>query len=144
MLPTCRATMTKMHCGQRAGGHATLSGAVDGARRHRSYRSECAFTVVAAHIGAFTAVAAHALCLAGLAAAHFLTGRGTLVSDPAYALRILVIRSLPLSSPRHPLPRILSSDSDGHFSAGLRSTACHRGVQSAPRDHKRCSVCFIN
>lgn len=61
-------------------------------------------------ISAFTAAAAHALCLAGLAASHFLAGRGALVSDPAHALRLLVVRSLPLFPPRHLLPRILSSD----------------------------------
>lgn len=49
-----------------------------------------------AQISAFTAAAAHALCLAGLAAAHFLAGRGALVSDPAHALRHLVVCEAPL------------------------------------------------
>lgn len=49
-----------------------------------------------AQISAFTAAAAHALCLAGLAAAHSLAGRGALVSDPAHALRLLVVCEAPL------------------------------------------------
>ncbi|KAI4995344.1 hypothetical protein ZWY2020_035247 [Hordeum vulgare] len=49
-----------------------------------------------AQIGAFTAVAAHALCLSGLAAAHSLAGRGALVSDPAHALRLVVVCEAPL------------------------------------------------
>ncbi|XP_008673779.1 uncharacterized protein [Zea mays] len=43
---------------------------------------------------ALTAGAAHLLCFAGLAAAHTLAGRGALVSDPALALRLLVVFSL--------------------------------------------------
>ncbi|KAF6998821.1 hypothetical protein CFC21_014908, partial [Triticum aestivum] len=49
-----------------------------------------------AQISTFTAVAAHALCLAGLAAAHSLAGRDALVSDPAHALRLLVVCEAPL------------------------------------------------
>ncbi|KAM3316125.1 hypothetical protein ACQJBY_034319 [Aegilops geniculata] len=49
-----------------------------------------------AQISALAAVAAHALCLAGLAAAHTLAGRGALVSDPAHALRLLVVCEAPL------------------------------------------------
>uniref|UniRef100_A0A453J257 Uncharacterized protein n=1 Tax=Aegilops tauschii subsp. strangulata TaxID=200361 RepID=A0A453J257_AEGTS len=47
-------------------------------------------------VSAFTAVLAHALCLAGLAAAHSLAGRGALLSDPAHALRLLVVCEAPL------------------------------------------------
>ncbi|CAN6321621.1 unnamed protein product [Urochloa humidicola] len=47
-------------------------------------------------IGAFTAAAAHALCFAGLAVAHSLAGRGALVSDPALALRLLVVCEAPI------------------------------------------------
>ncbi|TVU48529.1 hypothetical protein EJB05_08167 [Eragrostis curvula] len=47
-------------------------------------------------ISASTAAAAHALCFAGLAAAHFLTGRGALVSDPERALRLLVVCEAPV------------------------------------------------
>ena len=50
-------------------------------------------------ISALTAGAAHLLCFAGLAAAHALAGRGALVSDPALALRLLVVFSL-TSPPR--------------------------------------------
>jgi hypothetical protein len=51
----------------------------------------------ATQISAFTAAAVHALCFAGLAAAHFLAGRGALVSDPERALRLLVVFSTSLS-----------------------------------------------
>ncbi|AQL09811.1 uncharacterized protein [Zea mays] len=47
-------------------------------------------------ISALTAVAAHVLCSAGLAAAHALAGRGALVSDPALALRLLVVCEAPI------------------------------------------------
>jgi hypothetical protein len=50
-------------------------------------------------ISALTAVAAHVLCSAGLAAAHALAGRGALVSDPALALRLLVVLSLTTQLP---------------------------------------------
>ncbi|XP_047089302.1 phosphatidylinositol-glycan biosynthesis class F protein-like [Lolium rigidum] len=50
----------------------------------------------ATQIGAFTAAAAHALCLAGLAVAHSLAGPNALVSDPALALRLLVVCEAPL------------------------------------------------
>jgi len=53
-------------------------------------------------ISALTAGAAHLLCFAGLAAAHGLAGRGALVSDPALALRLLVVFSL-TSPPRVPV-----------------------------------------
>ena len=42
-------------------------------------------------LSAFAAASAHALCFAGLAVAHSLAGRGALVSDPALALRLLVV-----------------------------------------------------
>uniref|UniRef100_A0A804LCW5 Uncharacterized protein n=1 Tax=Zea mays TaxID=4577 RepID=A0A804LCW5_MAIZE len=45
---------------------------------------------------ALTAGAAHLLCFAGLAAAHTLAGRGALVSDPALALRLLVVCEAPI------------------------------------------------
>ena len=51
-------------------------------------------------ISAFTAAAAHVLCFAGLAAAHSLAGRGALVSDPARALRLLVVFPIPFPPPR--------------------------------------------
>jgi phosphatidylinositol glycan class F len=51
-------------------------------------------------ISALTAAAAHVLCFAGLAAAHALAGRGALVSDPALALRLVVVFSLPLPASR--------------------------------------------
>ncbi|GJN09220.1 hypothetical protein PR202_ga27204 [Eleusine coracana subsp. coracana] len=59
----------------------------------------------ATQISTFTAAAAHALCFAGLAAAHFLAGRGALVADPERTLRLLVVLSLPFP-PAHlpPLP----------------------------------------
>ncbi|KAL6907399.1 hypothetical protein ACP4OV_002438 [Aristida adscensionis] len=47
-------------------------------------------------ISARTAAAAHALCFAGLAVAHYLSGRGALVSDPAAALRLLVVCEAPI------------------------------------------------
>ncbi|PWZ07081.1 Phosphatidylinositol-glycan biosynthesis class F protein [Zea mays] len=47
-------------------------------------------------ISALTAVAAHVLCSAGLAAAHALAGRGALVSDPALALRLLMVCEAPI------------------------------------------------
>ncbi|KAM0872136.1 hypothetical protein ACQ4PT_038947 [Festuca glaucescens] len=50
----------------------------------------------ATQISAFTAAAAHTLCFAGLAVAHSLAGRGALVSDPALALRLLVVCEAPL------------------------------------------------
>lgn len=50
-------------------------------------------------ISALTAVAAHVLCSAGLAAAHALAGRGALVSDPALALRLLMVLSLTTQLP---------------------------------------------
>lgn len=50
----------------------------------------------ATQISAFAAAAAHALCFAGLAVAHSLAGRGALVSDPALALRLLVVCEAPL------------------------------------------------
>jgi hypothetical protein len=75
---------------------------------------------------ALTAGAAHLLCFAGLAAAHTLAGRGALVSDPALALRLLVVFSL--TSPP-PVPVNVSSVSPSfslpirteHFSPSLRS-----------------------
>lgn len=45
---------------------------------------------------ALTAAAAHALCFAGLAAAYALAGRGALLSDPALALRLLVVCEAPV------------------------------------------------
>ncbi|CAM0870169.1 unnamed protein product [Alopecurus aequalis] len=50
----------------------------------------------ATQISAFAATASHALCFGGLAAAHSLAGRGALVSDPALALRLLVVCEAPL------------------------------------------------
>ncbi|CAN6302458.1 unnamed protein product, partial [Urochloa humidicola] len=50
----------------------------------------------ATQISAFTAAGAHALCFAGLAVAHSLAGRGALVSDPALALRLLVVCEAPI------------------------------------------------
>lgn len=50
----------------------------------------------ATQISAFAAAAAHALCFAGLAAAHSFAGRGALISDPALALRLLVVCEAPL------------------------------------------------
>ncbi|KAK3148491.1 hypothetical protein QOZ80_3BG0295710 [Eleusine coracana subsp. coracana] len=50
----------------------------------------------ATQISAFTAAAAHALCFAGLAAAHFLAGRGALVADPERTLRLLVVCEAPV------------------------------------------------
>ncbi|XP_006649325.1 phosphatidylinositol-glycan biosynthesis class F protein [Oryza brachyantha] len=50
----------------------------------------------ATQVSAFSAGVAHALCFAGLAAAHYLSGRGALVSDPAHALRLLVVFEAPL------------------------------------------------
>jgi phosphatidylinositol glycan class F len=47
-------------------------------------------------ISAFTTAAAHTLCFACLAVAHSLAGRGALVSDPALALRLVVVRFVPL------------------------------------------------
>ncbi|EER95583.1 hypothetical protein BDA96_01G555400 [Sorghum bicolor] len=47
-------------------------------------------------ISALTAAAAHVLCFAGLAAAHALAGRGALVSDPALALRLVVVCEAPI------------------------------------------------
>ncbi|XP_062216906.1 uncharacterized protein LOC133917003 [Phragmites australis] len=50
----------------------------------------------ATQASAFTAGAVHVLCFAGLAAAHSLAGRGALVSDPALALRLLVVCEAPV------------------------------------------------
>ncbi|KAK3150360.1 hypothetical protein QOZ80_3AG0232240 [Eleusine coracana subsp. coracana] len=50
----------------------------------------------ATQISTFTAAAAHALCFAGLAAAHFLAGRGALVADPERTLRLLVVCEAPV------------------------------------------------
>ncbi|XP_051210477.1 uncharacterized protein [Lolium perenne] len=47
-------------------------------------------------ISAFTTAAAHTLCFACLAVAHSLAGRGALVSDPALALRLVVVCEVPL------------------------------------------------
>ncbi|WVZ55295.1 hypothetical protein U9M48_005971 [Paspalum notatum var. saurae] len=47
-------------------------------------------------ISASTAAAAHALCFAGLAAGHALAGRGALISNPALALRLLVVCEAPV------------------------------------------------
>jgi phosphatidylinositol glycan class F len=47
-------------------------------------------------ISAFTAAAAHVLCFAGLAVAHSLAGPGAPVSDPARALRLLVVCEAPV------------------------------------------------
>jgi hypothetical protein len=54
----------------------------------------------ATRISAVAAAAAHALCFAGLAVAHSLAGRGALVSDPALALRLLVVLYRLFASPR--------------------------------------------
>lgn len=51
----------------------------------------------ATQISAVTAAAAHVLCLAGLAAAHALAGRGALVSNPELALRLFVVFLRPFS-----------------------------------------------
>uniref|UniRef100_A0A0D3FDC1 Uncharacterized protein n=1 Tax=Oryza barthii TaxID=65489 RepID=A0A0D3FDC1_9ORYZ len=50
----------------------------------------------ATQVSASSAVAVHALCFAGIVAAHQLSGRGMLVSNPAYALRLLVVFEAPL------------------------------------------------
>ncbi|KAL6649135.1 hypothetical protein ACP70R_013359 [Stipagrostis hirtigluma subsp. patula] len=50
----------------------------------------------ATQISVFAAAAAHALCFVGLAVAHCLSGSGALVSDPALALRLLVVCEAPI------------------------------------------------
>ncbi|BAT10233.1 Os10g0200800 [Oryza sativa Japonica Group] len=45
----------------------------------------------ATQVSASRAVAVHALCFTGIMAAHHLSGRGALVSNPAHPLRLLVV-----------------------------------------------------
>uniref|UniRef100_A0A0D9VP24 Uncharacterized protein n=1 Tax=Leersia perrieri TaxID=77586 RepID=A0A0D9VP24_9ORYZ len=47
-------------------------------------------------VSAIGAAAAHAICFAGIAAAHYFSGRGALVSDPVHTLRLLVAFEAPL------------------------------------------------
>nr|XP_034572211.1 phosphatidylinositol-glycan biosynthesis class F protein isoform X2 [Setaria viridis] len=66
------------------------------ARLPATSRAYPAMRAEATQISAFTTAAAHALCFAGLAVAHSLAGRGVLVSDPALALRLLVVCEAPV------------------------------------------------
>ncbi|KAJ1298971.1 hypothetical protein BS78_01G495300 [Paspalum vaginatum] len=59
-------------------------------------KREPAMRAEVTQISALTAAAAHALCFAGLAAGHALAGRGALISNPALALRLLVVCEAPV------------------------------------------------
>nr|CAB3502144.1 unnamed protein product [Digitaria exilis] len=66
------------------------------ARARDLHKRGLAMPAQVTQISAVTAAAAHVLCLAGLAAAHALAGRGALVSNPALALRLLVVCEAPV------------------------------------------------